>query len=82
LFFHTAGAGLEAADVGRPNPVVVQPHALEQLGALLEGRAVSPTGLLDVQLRSYLLDLRRRIASGERVPSLRHDRRSARLRRS
>jgi hypothetical protein len=45
---------------------------LAQVDALLDGGFVSPTGVLDVQLRAYLLSLRRRIAAGERI-ELTHD---------
>lgn len=47
---------------------------LGQIDALLAGgEFISPTGLLHVQLRAYLLELRRKLAAGERVQPLTHD---------
>jgi hypothetical protein len=41
---------------------------LAEVDSLLEGgQPISPSGVLNVQLRAWLLDTRRRIASGERI---------------
>jgi hypothetical protein len=50
------------------NPARSRAELLEEIGALLEGSRISATGLLNLQLRTHLLDLRRRLRNGERLP--------------
>jgi hypothetical protein len=40
---------------------------LEEIDRLLEAGSVSAAGLLSLQMKAYLLDLRQRVAAGERV---------------